>query len=282
MDDNVLQKDSWHHEISELQQSLSGLEGSIFFEYSIPRLGKRADVVVVSKGIVFVLEYKVGSRSFDRPDIEQVWDYALDLKYFHEKSRELWIAPVLIATKAAERSHSFVRSNYDDKVLEPICCNDDKLRLIIDEVIARYGFDASIDSWENSRYNPTPTIIEAATTLYRRKNTDNKSIADITRTDATGKSLQTTTDAVLSIIDESREKCQKSICFVTGVPGAGKTLVGLNIAINLFEASKDKDSEKDRSLAVYLSGNGPLVKVLREALARDAVEQEKAKNPKTK
>ena len=282
MDDNVLQKDSWHHEISELQQSLSGLEGSIFFEYSIPRLGKRADVVVVSKGIVFVLEYKVGSRSFDRPDIEQVWDYALDLKYFHEKSRELWIAPVFIATKAAERSHSYIRSNYDDKVLEPICCNDNTLRLIIDEVIAHYGFDAKIDSWENSRYNPTPTIIEAATTLYRRKNMDNKSIADITRTDATGKSLQTTTDAVLSIIDESREKCQKSICFVTGVPGAGKTLVGLNIAINLFEASKDKDSEKDRSLAVYLSGNGPLVKVLREALARDAVEQEKAKNPKTK
>ncbi|MCF0187171.1 MAG: DUF2075 domain-containing protein, partial [Bacteroidaceae bacterium] len=157
------------------------------------------------------------------------------------------------------------------------------LRAIIDNIIKYHG-DNSIDlsGWGESKFNPTPTIIQAATTLYRRKNTKNKSIEDITRKTASDASLKNTTDAVMKVVEESRELNRRSICFITGVPGAGKTLVGLNIAINLFEANKDIESTKDRSLAVYLSGNGPLVKVLREALARDAVDQAKAKDPKTK
>ena len=106
-----------------------------------------------------------------------------------------------------------------------------------------------------SPYNPTPTIIQAATALYRRKNLQNKSIADITRSDASGRSLERTSNAVLNIIRESEREKHKSICFVTGVPGAGKTLVGLNIAIALFDANKEKSDDEDRSLAVYLSGN---------------------------
>lgn len=282
MDDNVLQKDSWSHEIDSLQQTLKGLNGQIFFEYSIPRLGKRADVILLIKGIVFVLEYKVGQKTYNRVDLEQVWDYALDLKYFHYKSHDLWVVPILVATNAIERSDSFTQSQYDDKVLEPLCSNDSTLNEILLTTIHKFGTDRNIEGWGMSSYNPTPTIIQAATALYRRKNSDNKSISDITRTDASGASLQRTTDAVLDIVRESQEKCQKSICFVTGVPGAGKTLVGLNIAISLFDQNKDKNSDADRSLAVYLSGNGPLVKVLREALARDAVEQAKAKDPKTK
>ncbi len=282
MDDNALQKDSWSHEIINLQSALKGLDGEIYFEYSIPRLGKRADVVLIINGIVFVLEYKVGQDSYNRVDLEQVWDYALDLKYFHYKSHDLWIAPILIATNATERSQSLVQSQYDDKVLEPLCSNDDTINEILLSTIAKYGSCSDVEGWGMSPYNPTPTIIQAATVLYRRKNSDNKSISDITRTDASGASLQRTTDAVLNIVRESQEKGQKSICFVTGVPGAGKTLVGLNIAINLFEQNEDKSSEEDRSLAVYLSGNGPLVRVLREALARDAVEQAKSKDPKTK
>jgi DUF2075 family protein len=216
-DDNLAQKDSWSHEIMRLQADLIGLDGEIFFEYSIPRLGKRADVILLINGVVIVLEYKVGATYFERQDIEQVWDYTLDLKYFHQRSHDLWIIPVLVATRAHQ-------------------------------------------------YSKIP----------------NKSIADITRTDASGRSLERTTNAVLDIIRESEREKQKSICFVTGVPGAGKTLVGLNIAIALFDINKEKGDEEDRSLAVYLSGNGPLVKVLREALSRDAVEQEKAKNPNTK
>ena len=281
LDDNVMQKDSWTHEITTLQSSLKGIDGDIYFEYSIPRLGKRADVILLVKNVVIVLEYKVGAKSYDRPDLEQVWDYALDLKYFHQKSHELWIIPILIATEASERSYAFNPSKYDDKVLEPICSNDESLRPIIDKVIARFAKEPSPEGWGMSPYNPTPTIVQAATTLYRRKNLKNKSIADITNhtsDDRTDKATQ----AVLKIVEESKRKKQKSICFITGVPGAGKTLVGLDIAINLFESNKNKKANENRSLAVYLSGNAPLVKVLREALARDAVEQEKRRNPNTK
>ena len=276
LDDNNLQKDSWSHEIVALQKSLHGLFGDIYFEYSIPRLGKRADVILLIKNVVIVLEYKVGAKSYDRPDLEQVWDYALDLKYFHDKSHDLWVVPILVATAASERTQVLQPSKYNDQVLEPVCSNDNSLRSIIDQILELLATADSPDGWGNSKYNPTPTIVQAATTLYRRKNLANKSIADITNhtsDDRTDKA----TDAVLKIVEESKRKGQKSICFITGEPGAGKTLVGLDIAINLFEESTDKKAE-----AVYLSGNGPLVKVLREALARDAVEQEKNKDPKTK
>ena len=281
LDDNVLQKDSWAHEIATLQSSLDGLDGEIFFEYSIPRLGKRADVILLIKDVVIVLEYKVGEKSYERPDLEQVWDYALDLKYFHQKSHELWIVPILVATAASERSHVFQPSKYDDKVLEPVCSNDSTLRPIIDQVLELLAKSETPKGWGMSPYNPTPTIVQAATTLYRRKNLENKSIADITNHTSEDRT-EKATEAVLRIVEESKRKGQKSICFITGVPGAGKTLVGLDIAINLFEENENKKAEENRSLAVYLSGNGPLVKVLREALARDAVEQEKKKNPKTK
>ena len=281
LDDNVLQKDSWAHEIATLQSSLDGLDGEIFFEYSIPRLGKRADVILLIKDVVIVLEFKVGEKSYERPDLEQVWDYALDLKYFHQKSHELWIVPILVATAASERSHVFQPSKYDDKVLEPVCSNDSTLRAIIDQVLELLAKSETPKGWGMSPYNPTPTIVQAATTLYRRKNLENKSIADITNHTSEDRT-EKATEAVLRIVEESKRKGQKRICFITGVPGAGKTLVGLDIAINLFEENENKKAEENRSLAVYLSGNGPLVKVLREALARDAVEQEKKKNPKTK
>lgn len=281
LDDNVLQKDSWAHEIATLQSSLDGLDGEIFFEYSIPRLGKRADVILLIKDVIIVLEYKVGEKSYERPDLEQVWDYALDLKYFHQKSHELWVVPILVATAASERSHVFQPSKYDDKVLEPVCSNDSTLRAIIDRVLELLAKSETPEGWGMSPYNPTPTIVQAATTLYRRKNLENKSIADITNHTSEDRT-EKATEAVLKIVEESKRKGQKSICFITGVPGAGKTLVGLDIAINLFEENENKNADENRSLAVYLSGNGPLVKVLREALARDAVEQEKKKNPKTK
>lgn len=281
LDDNVLQKDSWAHEIAALQDSLGGLDGEIYFEYSIPRLGKRADVILLIKNVVIVLEYKVGDKSYERPDLEQVWDYALDLKYFHQKSHEMWVVPILVATAASERSHVFQPSKYDDKVLEPVCSNDSTLRAIIDQVLELLAKSETPEGWGMSPYNPTPTIVQAATTLYRRKNLENKSIADITNHTSEDRT-EKATEAVLRIVEESKRKGQKSICFITGVPGAGKTLVGLDIAINLFEENENKKADENRSLAVYLSGNGPLVKVLREALARDAVEQEKKKNPKTK
>ena len=261
-----LQRNAWLYEIRLLKDMLRAeLAGQVVFEYSIPRLGKRIDVVLLLHGIVFVLEFKVGAEEYLRQDLEQVWDYALDLKNFHEASRDLPIVPILVATDADSASVKKEVSHYDDQVFEPISANAEALPGIIAQFIADYARDTDLSRWVFSRYMPTPTIIQAASSLYL-----NHSVADITKTEASGENLQRTSEFVMRVIDHSRANREKSICFVTGVPGAGKTLVGLNIAVRQFE-------KKD--LAVYLSGNQPLVAVLSEALARDKKRQEEERNP---
>ncbi len=261
-----LQRNAWLYEISFLKNLLHDEKsGHIIFEYSIPRLGKRIDVVLLLHGIVFALEFKVGADEYLRQDLEQVWDYALDLKNFHEASRNLTIVPILVATEADSASISKEVSQYDDQVFEPILSNAAALPQIIAQFVDEYAQELDLSRWVFSRYMPTPTIIQAASSLYL-----NHSVADITKTEASGENLQRTSEFVMNVIDHSRANGEKSICFVTGVPGAGKTLVGLNIAVRQFE-------KKD--LAVYLSGNQPLVDVLSEALARDKKRQEEERNP---
>ncbi|WP_276741658.1 DNA/RNA helicase domain-containing protein [Victivallis vadensis] len=261
-----LQRNAWIYEIVFLKNLLRNKSsGQIIFEYSIPRLGKRIDAVLLLHGIVFVLEFKVGAAEYSRQDLEQVWDYALDLKNFHEASRNLTIVPILVATNADSSSVSKEFSQYADHVFEPIFSNAESLPQIIAQFVDEYAQDINLSRWVFSRYMPTPTIIQAASSLYL-----NHSVADITKTEASGVNLQRTSEFVMNIIDHSRANGEKSICFVTGVPGAGKTLVGLNIAVRQFE-------KKD--LAVYLSGNQPLVSVLSEALARDKKRQEEERNP---
>ena len=264
-----LQRNAWLYEITFLKNLLrTESSGHIIFEYSIPRLGKRIDVVLLLHGIVFVLEFKVGAKEYLRQDLEQVWDYALDLKNFHEASRNLIIVPILVATDADSSSVSKEVSQYDDQVFDPILSNAAALPQIITQFVDEYAQDIDLSRWVFSRYMPTPTIIQAASSLYL-----NHSVADITKTESSGENLQRTSEFVMNVIDHSRANGEKSICFVTGVPGAGKTLVGLNIAVRQFE-------KKD--LAVYLSGNQPLVDVLSEALARDKNRQEEERNPNVK
>ncbi|MBE6374541.1 MAG: DUF2075 domain-containing protein, partial [Lentisphaerae bacterium] len=261
-----LQRNAWLYEIRFLKDLLrTESAGQIIFEYSIPRLGKRIDAVLLLHGIVFVLEFKVGADGYLRQDLEQVWDYALDLKNFHEASRDLTIVPILIATDADSASTKKEISHYDDQVFEPISANPTALPGIIQQFITEYARNIDLSRWIFSRYMPTPTIIQAASSLYL-----NHSVAEITKTEASGENLQRTSEFVMTVIEHSRTNREKSICFVTGVPGAGKTLVGLNIAVRQFE-------KKD--LAVYLSGNQPLVDVLTEALARDKKRQEEERNP---
>lgn len=262
---NSEQKNAWVSEISIMKDVLSNYaEGQILFEYSIPRLGKRVDVIVLLHGIIFVLEFKVGENSFLRNNIEQVWDYALDLKNFHEDSHNKVIVPILVATEALETSSQFFACAYDDKVYEPVCTNAKNLYLCIKKILEiEKTQETDISEWADSRYSPTPTIIQAASALF-----NNHSVADITRTEASSKNLTVTCNYIADIIRQSKENREKAICFVTGVPGAGKTLVGLQVAIEQFE-------KKD--LAVYLSGNFPLVSVLTEALARDKKKKEEEK-----
>lgn len=275
------QKFAWTEEIEIMQQVLSTWKdenGEIIFEYSIPRLGKRIDVVVLLRGIVFAIEFKAGEDAYLQSAVEQVMDYALDLKNFHLASHHRTIVPILVATEAKKSSCELRFSVYDDHIYNPLLTNAENLGRLIDEVLEReQAQPSSIDDfadWAISRYAPTPTIVEAASALYQ-----SHSVEDITRHEAAGAALEETTQYVLDVINHSKENGEKSICFVTGVPGAGKTLVGLNVAIQQ-SIKAENDPEGERNLAVYLSGNGPLVKVLTAALAKDKQRREREKGNK--
>jgi len=265
------QRDAWIEEIDILHKTLSPYQGHLYFEYSIPRMGQRVDVIVLIGSVIFVLEFKIGEKEFHSHAIEQVWDYALDLKNFHESSHNRFIAPILIATKAKNVDFDVATTPQNDKLLFPIKSNIDSLIEVIKNVLLfSEGEDIDHSQWERGRYCPTPTIIEAAMALYNRH-----SVEDISRSDATAINLSQTSKVISDVIRESKEKGQKSICFVTGVPGSGKTLVGLNIATTHINKSNDLYS-------VFLSGNGPLVKILREALVRDKIQFERERRNKIK
>lgn len=252
-----LQKNTWNREIEILKRELSQLlDGYIIFEYTIPRIGNRIDNIVIYKGIIFLLEFKVGEKKYPSYAIEQVTDYAFDLSCFHKESHNRLLVPILISTKAHSVKQEIRISK--DNVLETICCNEYEIAKYITEVSLKFIQDEIIpDDWINSLYMPTPTIIEAAQALYLGHN-----VEDISRNDASAKNLNQTTKAINKIIDYSKAHNRKSICFITGVPGAGKTLACLNIAVERQKIAEDEH-------AVFLSGNGPLVDVLQEALARD-------------
>ena len=258
------QKDAWLDQIDLLQAQLVGLSGSIFLEFNIPRMGRRIDVVLLIGPIVFVIEFKVGETIFDRGAIDQVWDYALDLKNFHEASHTAFIVPFLVAT-GTRRAAQFKLHADEDNVFRPLTVHAEGFREAINLALHTITGEKLDDNrWSNAPYLPTPTIVEAARALYAQH-----SVEAIARYDAGAMNLRVTSNRIEELVDEAREKGRKTICFVTGVPGAGKTLVGLNVATQRIE--KDLPTH-----AVYLSGNAPLVAVLREALTRDEVARKKS------
>lgn len=265
------QRDAWTQQIQILRNVLKDFEGYIYFEYSIPRMGKRIDTVCIIGPVVFILEFKIGERHYLSSAIDQVMDYALDLKNFHETSHDVYLAPILIVTQATSERLDIATTPQNDKVLFPILCTAKSLENAIGHVL-EFTDDHSIDyfQWQNGSYHPTPTIVEAAMALYR-----GHSVVEISRSDAGAEHLQKTTEVISQIIETSNKRTEKSICFVTGVPGAGKTLVGLNIA-TLYQ------NRENALYSVFLSGNGPLVAILREALARDKVKSEKEQGKKFK
>ena len=269
-DTRTTTREAWKSEISIMQETLSRFsvkDGRIIFEYDIPRLGKRIDVVLLFRGIIFCIEFKVGESKILEADVDQVLDYALDLKNFHKFSQDKVIVPVLVATNYKNFTSIVQMSVYDDLVVNPLLTGAENLFDIITSVLHRFPDEIPVDcNWIISPYAPTPTIIEAARSLY-----ENHSVENITRHEADKVSTDRTIAYILQVIKESKEKQKKSICFVTGVPGAGKTLVGLDVAIKQTYQGND-EPVKDEG-AVYLSGNGPLVAVLTEALAQDNIKK---------
>lgn len=261
---SIQQSNTWSQEIQILKEQLKQFtEGQIMFEYTIPRMGKRVDVVLLYKNIVFLLEFKCGDSEYRNSTYDQVYDYAVDLRNFQKESHNKLLVPIMISTSAPPVENCIIEI---ERIIKPLRCNATNINETINKVAKQYCEPQfNYLEWENSEYLPTPTIVEAAQALYRGHN-----VQDITRNDAGAENLTVTTNEINKIIEYSKLNNKKSICFVTGVPGAGKTLVGLNVAIERSNARKGEH-------AVFLSGNYPLVTVLQEALARDKVAQEKSR-----
>lgn len=262
----IQQSNAWQSQIKILKQTILDFNGRVYFEFTIPRMGKRVDNILIIDNCIFVLEFKIGSNVYDKYAKDQAFDYGLDLNNFHEGSHNKIIIPILIANKASNINNLYKKSF--DNLHETIVANENNLSEVISETLAKFKSSEIINvkNWENSIYKPTPTIIEAATALYKKHN-----VSEISRSDSGAENLSVTSECISEIIDYSKNKSRKSICFITGVPGAGKTLAGLNIA-NL------RSNYEEEEHAVFLSGNGPLVDVLREALARDKVKTAREEN----
>ena len=263
-DATFLQNKSWEQQIPILKNALQDFEGEIFFEFSIPRMGKRVDTLVVINNVVFVIEFKVGESHFLNHNIEQVWDYALDLKNFHKTSHNVVLVPVLIATEAKKSYTQISLTSHNDNLTLPVKIGSNELNGVIQNALLFFSDEPKINVTEyvSGGYMPTPTIIEAAVSLYTTHSVEN-----ITRSDADAKNLTVTTRKISEIIEVAKNENRKIICFVTGVPGAGKTLVGLNVATSHLD-------NENGNASVYLSGNAPLVAILQEALARDKKQRE--------
>lgn len=255
---------AWETSIEVLRDALLSWagDGHLFLEFDVPRLGRRIDAVLVLRNAVFVIEFKVGAKAFLAADLDQVVDYALDLKHFHETSHNVPVATVLVATDALAVTVQAAMDAAVPNLFLPMRCTPETLgQGIALALLLAEGPAIDAEAWVRGRYKPTPTIVEAAMALYARHD-----VADISRSDADN--LGQTSGFVSQVITQAREHGRKAICFVTGVPGAGKTLVGLDVATQSTNAEAELH-------AVYLSGNGPLVQVLQEALARDRVRREK-------
>ena len=253
------QNEAWSKEYDDLHQILQGRSGQILFEYSIPGLPKTIDVVVLMGGVIFVIEYKVNSTNYNEQDKRQTNGYALRLKFFHSRSNDNWIVPILVATDATDTQFALNRSEAD-MVYEAITCNSANLKIVLDTVLAEIGSVGNEDwesKWETGVFKASPTIIDAARNVWRSNN-----VVGFTKGEAERETRLLAEDYIVNtVVEETKQRSGgggKSICFVTGVPGAGKTLVGLNVSVALQNVG-----------ASMLSGNGPLVAVLTAALKRD-------------
>ncbi len=257
---NVEQRDAWQNQISELQNKLEecGMEGDIIFEYDIVRMGKRIDVILLIRHMVFSLEFKNGKNVFTAQDAQQAEDYAIDIKNFHKESEDLYVCPILIATDDPRYKKVQTIGSYPDKQIFLQRENMETLTPKLSQIVEKYGDDSELDfdRWFNSPYHPTPTIIAAAVEAYTSHD-----ISEIANSEAGQEDIDKCEEEIGKIIDYARENHKKCVCFVTGVPGAGKTLVGLDVVAKNLKRGKE-------NLSVYLSGNGPLVEVLREALKK--------------
>jgi Uncharacterized conserved protein (DUF2075) len=260
------QIEAWQEEIVWLREQLSKLcrtspEASywgLLLEFPIPRRQHRIDAVLLSGNLIFVLEFKNWTNPSLSSAARQAEDYALDLAYFHAPSHAQTIVPVVIAPGALYKMSRDTGSNVRCVATAP---PNQLGALLLDIYAAEKGEQSSqidLRSWDEGIYRPVPTVIEAAMALYA-----GMSVREIARSHAGEANLTAIADFLLQKIVEAQTSREKVICFITGIPGAGKTLAGLNLVHNR------EIQEAGRPSSVFMSGNGPLVEILREALAID-------------
>ncbi len=237
---------------------------TLLLEYEIPRLLRRIDAVLIADDIIFVIEYKDDRKEYRVADKRQAEDYAMDLQDFHLGSRGKTIVPILLSPDAIDAKQEFSASS--QFVKPTIFANKHNLFKTIYYAYTNFHDESAspinVNEWGNSGYSPTPTIIQAAQALFA-----GHKVEDISNSGAIN--LAETTEYISNAIEDAKTNKKKIVCFVTGVPGAGKTLVGLNLI------HKENFNEENQTSAAYFSGNGPLIKVLREALTRDDVQRQK-------
>lgn len=259
---NDLQEMAWRSQINILKNQLTEFkDGDILFEYKIPRMGAEIDNILLIDGIIFIIEFKVGESEYN-PFIEQIENYRQLLNHYHFESREKLIVPILISTEAKSEDLNIGMDEND--MLNILKSNGQNLSCIISKICDEFKTDYDLSNWSKSKYAPTPSILESALKLY-----ETHEVKDIQTYNSNDLFLNETQEKIDEIISDSKRNNQKSIIFLTGVPGAGKTLIGLNTATKRSATNDDP--------AVYLSGNGPLVKVLQEALARDSAKRNNIK-----
>ncbi len=234
----------------------------LLLEYEIPRRQKRPDVILLAEELILVVEFKIDADTYLGANEWQVQSYALDLRDFHAESRNRTIVPILVATDAPAAANKFSAPELTTGTcVYPVQRTNAEsmgscIRFSYESRQHVGGSPINPDSWERSPYRPTPTIIEAAEELFAGKR-----VSDISHSFATN--LDLTCDEIVAAVQSSQSKGCRTICFVTGTPGAGKTLAGLNAVHN------PALRRGGRPAAMFLSGNGPLVKIVREALTRD-------------
>lgn len=241
-----------------LKSAADSTDWKILLEYELPRRSRRIDVIILARDIITLIEFKVGATNFGRDARWQTEQYCLDIRDFHAKSLGRRIVPFLVAT-SAKSSLPAVGQNGSSDIAALNCVNFEGLASRLPTLVSKYslpgvlGIDGS--DWEHSAYRPTPWIVEAAQDIYRHNDVREIQLAG-------SHNLDKTVDAVLELIETCRSSNRHGIAFITGAPGSGKTLAGLQVVHSPRIAQRQSEAT-----GIFLSGNRPLVEVIRGALA---------------
>jgi hypothetical protein len=273
-DQKTDQTESWAADAASLQGTLRQtaaifrptLDWRVLLEFAIPRKDKRIDVVLLTPGSIIILELKTGAYASEA--LKQVEEYALLLHYFHKTSNQRRIFPIVVSPFATSSDIPHLQqSEFQFKELASTWiastsqCNWNDLGFRLETIGALTigGEPINVEGWSTGAYYPVPTIIEAALALREGLN-----IREIAHSEASEHEISAVADSIQNVILGAQAENQFAICFLTGVPGSGKTLVGLSLA---------HSPQRNEMPIHFMSGNGPLVKVLQHLFTQQAMKR---------